>query len=93
MIDRRIFFHINWSLLLFTLILAGIGIINLYSASALRLEDGVSLTPYYAELNKMGLFLNRLMMLLDKLETHKNKFKNLLKGHIPSAVALDVSRG
>ncbi len=48
MIDRRIFFHINWSLLLFTLILAGIGIINLYSASALRLEDGVSLTPYYA---------------------------------------------
>ena len=49
MIDRRIFFNINWWLFFFTLLLAGVGILNLYSASAQRLETGIVLTPFYTK--------------------------------------------
>ncbi|MFP4315288.1 MAG: rod shape-determining protein RodA [Desulfovibrionales bacterium] len=47
LIDRRFFSHINWTLVGLLLVLFGLGILNLYSASALRMETGLSLTPYY----------------------------------------------
>jgi len=47
MIDRRLFFHMNWGLLGLTLLLFGVGILNLYSASVIRLEDGLNIAPYY----------------------------------------------
>ena len=47
MIDRRLFIHMNWGLLALTLALFGIGIMNLYSASGIRIEDGISISPYY----------------------------------------------
>lgn len=43
-IDRRLFIHFDWTLLGLILIIAGIGILNLYSATA-TIE--VSGTPYY----------------------------------------------
>ncbi len=46
-IDRRIFSHFNWQLLGITLILFFIGVVNLYSASSLKVEHGVRFIPYY----------------------------------------------
>ncbi len=45
--DRRIFTHINWSLVGLTLILFGLGVLNLYSASTSRLEEGMAVDPFY----------------------------------------------
>jgi rod shape determining protein RodA len=47
MIDRRLITHLNWAFIGLTLALAIIGVLNLYSASALRIEGGVSLDSYY----------------------------------------------
>lgn len=47
MFDRRLLQHINWSLLGLAFILFGAGVLNLYSASALRVEGGLTLTPFY----------------------------------------------
>ena len=47
MIDRRLFVHMNWGLLALALALFAVGIVNLYSASVIRLEDGFSFSPYY----------------------------------------------
>lgn len=46
-IDRRLITHINWGLLAAMLALFLVGIGNLYSASGVRVEDGISLAPYY----------------------------------------------
>ena len=46
-IDRRFLSNFNWGLLGITLILFLVGVINLYSASSLKLEQGVKLIPYY----------------------------------------------
>ncbi|MEG2139187.1 MAG: rod shape-determining protein RodA [Bilophila sp.] len=46
-IDRRLLTHINWGLLCSLLVLFLVGIGNLYSASGVRLEDGISLAPFY----------------------------------------------
>lgn len=46
-IDRRLFLHINWSLVFFSVLLFFIGILNLYSASAFRIEDGLADTGFY----------------------------------------------
>ena len=46
-IDRRLITHINWGLLAAMLALFFVGIGNLYSASGVRVEDGISLAPYY----------------------------------------------
>ncbi len=46
-IDRRLLIHLNWPLLGFTLLLFGVGVLNLYSASGYRMGDEVSLMPYY----------------------------------------------
>lgn len=45
--DRRLITHINWGLLAATLALFFVGIGNLYSASGVRVEDGISLAPFY----------------------------------------------
>ncbi len=47
MFDRRLVQHINWAFLGCVLLLLGLGVLNLYSASALRIEGGVALDPYY----------------------------------------------
>ncbi|NJB68182.1 rod shape determining protein RodA [Desulfobaculum xiamenense] len=54
-IDRRILLHINWSLVGLTLLLFGVGVMNLYSASGFRLEDGLSLNPFYKKQFLWGL--------------------------------------
>lgn len=46
-IDRRLFIHMNWGLLALAFILFSIGVVNLYSASGVRLEEGVSVSAYY----------------------------------------------
>jgi rod shape determining protein RodA len=47
MFDRRLFFHINWGLLVLTLLLFLIGAMNLYSASTLRVASGLELDAYF----------------------------------------------
>ena len=46
-IDRRLITHINWGLLATMLVLFLVGILNLYSASGIRGEDGIVHAPYY----------------------------------------------
>lgn len=45
--DKRLFGYINWSLLACVLLLYFVGVVNLYSASATRLEDGLVFTDFY----------------------------------------------
>ncbi len=47
LLDRRLFAYINWELLacFFALFVVGVG--NLYSASGIRFEDGVSVASFY----------------------------------------------
>lgn len=46
-IDLRLIFRLNWLLLGLTLMLFAFGLINLYSASAFRMEDGLTMTSFY----------------------------------------------
>ncbi|MDL2316409.1 rod shape-determining protein RodA [Desulfovibrio sp. OttesenSCG-928-A18] len=45
--DRRLITHANWSLLGFTAVLFFVGVANLYSASGVRIEDGILVAPYF----------------------------------------------
>jgi rod shape determining protein RodA len=45
--DRRLFSHFNWTLLFLALLLFGLGVLNLYSASSLRLEKGLATVYFY----------------------------------------------
>ncbi len=47
LIDRRLLTHLNWGLLGCLLLLFGVGVLNLYSASGTRLEDGLSVASFY----------------------------------------------
>lgn len=49
--DKRfgMVWRINWALVIFTFLLVAIGAANLYSASAVRLEDGVTVDSYYSK--------------------------------------------
>ena len=47
MFDRRLIFHINWGLLILTAILFLVGVMNLYSASTLRLASGLEIDTYF----------------------------------------------
>jgi len=47
MFDRRLVSHINWGLLILTAILFLVGVMNLYSASTLRVAAGVELDAYF----------------------------------------------
>ncbi len=67
-IDRRLITHINWGLLAAMLVLFFVGIGNLYSASGVRVEDGISLAPYYGRQmiwGGMGLALMIICMSFD----------------------------
>jgi rod shape determining protein RodA len=46
-LDRRLLTHANWSLLGLTATLFFIGVANLYSASGIRIEDGIAVAPFY----------------------------------------------
>ncbi|MCJ2165430.1 rod shape-determining protein RodA [Pseudodesulfovibrio sp. S3] len=46
-IDRRLLLYINWPLLGLAVILFLIGVLNLYSASGFRLEEGMNVAAYY----------------------------------------------
>lgn len=46
-IDRRLLFYINWPLLGAAVILFLLGVLNLYSASGYRLEEGMNVAPYF----------------------------------------------
>ncbi|MDR2488979.1 MAG: rod shape-determining protein RodA [Desulfovibrio sp.] len=46
-LDRRLITHINWSLMGFTAILFCVGVANLYSASGVRNEDGIFVSPFF----------------------------------------------
>lgn len=54
--DRRLFAHMNWGLVGFTLLLFLIGISNLYSASGIRMEEGIVQSSYYQRQMIWGLF-------------------------------------
>ena len=45
--DRRLITHANWTLLAFTAMLFFVGVANLYSASGIRIEDGISVAPFF----------------------------------------------
>ncbi|MDR2161189.1 MAG: rod shape-determining protein RodA [Desulfovibrio sp.] len=45
--DKRLLVHANWMLLIFTALLFTTGIVNLYSASGERLEEGIRVAPFF----------------------------------------------
>ena len=45
--DRKMFFQINWGLVLTTMLLFAVGMGNLYSASGARVEGGFVLSPFF----------------------------------------------
>ena len=54
--DKRLLGYINWALLACMLLLYFTGVANLYSASGVRVEDGISLAPYYERQMIWGAF-------------------------------------
>ncbi len=66
--DRRLLLHINWGLVGLALILFGLGVLNLYSASGFRHEQGMEVNPFYQKQliwGAMGFFAMLLFMLFD----------------------------
>jgi rod shape determining protein RodA len=55
MIDRRFIFNVNWALIGILLLLIGLGVLNLYSASSLRVGSGLTMTPFYKKQLLWGL--------------------------------------
>lgn len=53
--DRRLLLNLNWTLLALMLVLFGLGVLNLYSASGFRLEDGFSVASYFKKQVVWGL--------------------------------------
>lgn len=45
--DKKLLSHVNWSLLACVLVLFLVGVINLWSASGTRMEDGVAFSDFY----------------------------------------------
>lgn len=46
-IEKRIFSHLNWALFGLVLVIFSLGVLNLFSASALRAATGLAITPFY----------------------------------------------
>lgn len=46
-IDRRLVIHFNWPLVGLAFALFAFGVVNLYSASGFRMEEGLTLTSFY----------------------------------------------
>ena len=55
LIDRRLLIYLNWPLLGAACLLFFMGVLNLYSASGYRLEEGISVYPYYQKQLVWGL--------------------------------------
>ncbi|MBQ7617849.1 MAG: rod shape-determining protein RodA [Desulfovibrio sp.] len=53
--DKRLFSHVNWSLLSCMVLLFLVGLLNLYSASGTRLEDGIMVASFYQKQMIWGL--------------------------------------
>lgn len=70
-IDRRLLLFINWPLVGLTLVLFLFGVLNLYSASGFRLEDGMSVAPYYRKQLVWGL-MGLVGMLLAMLPDYRH---------------------
>ncbi|EMG36037.1 cell elongation-specific peptidoglycan biosynthesis regulator RodA [Desulfocurvibacter africanus PCS] len=67
-VDRRMLLYINWGLVGLTLILFGLGVLNLYSASGFRLEQGMEVNTFYQKQliwGAMGFFAMLLFMIFD----------------------------
>ncbi|SMP45716.1 cell elongation-specific peptidoglycan biosynthesis regulator RodA [Desulfonatronum zhilinae] len=47
LIDRRLITHFDWALAGFAMALFALGVVNLYSASGFRMEEGITLTSFY----------------------------------------------
>lgn len=47
LIDRRLITHFDWSLAGCALALFAMGVVNLYSASGFRMEEGITMTSFY----------------------------------------------
>ncbi|SDB27242.1 cell elongation-specific peptidoglycan biosynthesis regulator RodA [Desulfonatronum thiosulfatophilum] len=47
LVDRRLISHFDWTLMGLALILFALGVVNLYSASGFRMEDGITLTSSF----------------------------------------------
>ncbi|MDL2306795.1 rod shape-determining protein RodA [Desulfovibrio sp. OttesenSCG-928-C06] len=45
--EKRKLWHANWALIILTVIIVAVGLANLYSACAIRLEDGIAFRPFY----------------------------------------------
>lgn len=45
--DRSMLSQVNWGVIFLAIVLFGIGVLNLYSASGFRQEAGMALRPYY----------------------------------------------
>ncbi len=45
--DKRVFVDLNWMLVLSVFLVFFLGIINLYSASSIKLESGIDIAPFY----------------------------------------------
>ncbi len=45
--DRRLLTHMNWGLILITMLLFSVGVLNLYSASATLSEEGIAMGTFY----------------------------------------------
>ncbi|WP_031387949.1 rod shape-determining protein RodA [Desulfonatronum thiodismutans] len=47
LLDRRLITHFDWALAGFAMALFALGVVNLYSASGFRMEEGLSLSSFY----------------------------------------------
>jgi len=67
-IDRRLITHANWGLIAFTTLLFFGGVANLYSASGIRLDEGLEFATYYQKQlvwGGIGMALMLLVMSVD----------------------------
>ena len=45
--NKKMFIDINWLLFIMTILIFFVGFVNMYSASSMRLEDGITHAPFY----------------------------------------------
>lgn len=47
LMDKQPIWHANWPLVIIMSLILAMGLVNLYSASAIRMEDGMSMQPFF----------------------------------------------
>ena len=78
-IDRRLITHANWGLIAFMTLLFLVGVANLYSASGIRLDEGLEVATYYQKQliwGAMGVGIMLLAMSVDY--RHLKSFDRLI---------------